>query len=1067
MDSFKKQLKVLDNTGFIYFSHGLSCNRDDNGILKKKPVYHGSWKEINESIFYNNDKIVSIKTGKKEYFDKKYNSNIKQSDIFVIDIDDLSNETANKLNAICENYCDWIVKTRKGFHYYFKYDERLDIYEKQTKASGINTNYGFDTRGNGGVIFFGSYDFEDITYKYSLIKKDGLKIMNDQIFDYVKLLLDSSNTKKTTDDDGGVCINRKNYVSHKNYNGKIEKIKFQTIQILISCLSNDRFLDFEKWRATLFACFNCNNDEKVAKILWERSKVGKYQNISYEEIYNQFYSNEYVPDFSKFTLYKYAREDDNNGTYSTVFGHNYDVFEGEIQKIDVDKLDYYKNKLFDDDTKLCVIKSRYGSGKTKYIEDVITDLYSKKRIIFLVMRQSLSRNICSRFENFGFKNYLNTDNKLSHKDDKIIISLNSLMKITYNKDFKLKIKPYDLVICDEFCSLLTQFDHDAIKDVEKVHDVFMSIINLSTQTYFLDGDISNREISYLQQYYDYTDKPVFNVNRGAKYYIDVVYDEKGYLECITEDLKKNKKVCLVSTSSNFTEQVYDMFNKKYKVLIVNASTDGSIKKQLDDVETLFMKYDLVIYSPTISVGVDFNKKYFDKIYGYVCGGSVCPREYFQMLFRVRIVNNTNILVLCNKSLSWKMWSEIQPFHEIKENLGDKKINAFIHIKLWNKWESNAKSVAFLNVFDYYAKKKGFQFKLHDKDEYVKFSSYGGVDAPAFYYKDNDNDNEDDEKDEKVNYNIKNIYTAKDINSDDFEAIREKCKKANATRDEKFSIEKFVYYTKFKLNKDIDQDTFKKYYRKLHILKGFCYQFYNKLNEKNMCDKIDYNLKKNDVCNDNNNDELEFGIEKNKHECNDNCKHKLEALEKYKIFNNIQYSISTLDNKYLGNNFDKKVIAIKYNYYNKLVDIIGVRNKEIKREELIDQLPKTKDIFNDAKFRASFGTSTIENINNDDGSVNTLLLIQRLNTVFNSFGYKLETIKHGKTMKDRTYTYKLNLMDIIPKHYNDFIDFANKNLNDNKYEDNMEGFDKLIKDKSDKKKTTKHKKNNNKEFVVEF
>lgn len=39
-------------------------------------------------------------------------------------------------------------------------------------------------------------------------------------------------------------------------------------------------------------------------------------------------------------------------------------------------------------------------------------------------------------------------------------------------------------------------------------------------------------------------------------------------------------------------------------------------------------FDVVIYSPTITMGISFDvDKYFDKIYGFVCSGSVPAREF--------------------------------------------------------------------------------------------------------------------------------------------------------------------------------------------------------------------------------------------------------------------------------------------------------------------------------------------------------------------------------------------------------------------------------------------------------
>ncbi len=54
-------------------------------------------------------------------------------------------------------------------------------------------------------------------------------------------------------------------------------------------------------------------------------------------------------------------------------------------------------------------------------------------------------------------------------------------------------------------------------------------------------------------------------------------------------------------------------------------------------------------------------KYFDKIYGYICNGSVCPCVLFQMLFRIRILEDENIL--SDSKVNMKSWSNIVPFGE--------------------------------------------------------------------------------------------------------------------------------------------------------------------------------------------------------------------------------------------------------------------------------------------------------------------------------------------------------------------------------------------------------------------
>jgi hypothetical protein len=314
-----------------------------------------------------------------------------------------------------------------------------------------------------------------------------------------------------------------------------------------------------------------------------------------------------------------AREDKFNNKYQEYFNKDYDAYDFEYNELDIqylentNKLNYESISEYFKNEKLCVLKSPYGTGKTTYITKLINDKYNNKRIIFLVMRQSLSNNLEAEYGKLGFKNYLDTKTKINYKDDKIIISLESLKKITYNKMGKKFIKSYDLVICDEFCSLLSHFDSPTVKEPESIFNLFELIINQSAQTYFLDGDISNREIKYLQNYFNYESKPLINKKVSRSLNMNLMYDDKIYFDKINYDLKAGKKICFVSMSSGFCETINKMYGTDYKVLVYNEKTDGAVKKQLKNIETLFKSYDIVIYSPSITVGVSFDFDYFEPL----------------------------------------------------------------------------------------------------------------------------------------------------------------------------------------------------------------------------------------------------------------------------------------------------------------------------------------------------------------------------------------------------------------------------------------------------------------------
>ena len=1046
------KLDILNSNNFVYFSMWMTASKNqETNKVKKIPHFPKGYKTLTTStIFEDWHTLIAIRTG-------------IISNIFVIDIDDLENETSKKLNDICFKYCSWKIATRKGYHYYFKYDERLNNYEQQSKASNVNNALGFDTRGNGGIIFFGEYKYDGQIIKYDLLdEKPSLKVMTDEIFEYVKLLLDPSNKIE----DGEVEVKKDKKVNiHIKYDGIINKIEIDEMMKLIECIDDKRFESFETWRDLYFVCYNSNNDKKIMKILHKRSQIGKYKDIQLSECERQFYSNDYVPNFNIYTLKSYAREDNFNNKYQEYFNKDYDAYDFEYNDLDdkylenTNKLNYDSISKYFENDKLCVLKSPYGTGKTTYMTKLIQERYNdneleelkkkkeyeekkttmskdyikeieekiknyrNKRIIFLVMRQSLSNNLEVEYGKLGFKNYLDTSSKINYKDDKIIISLESLKKITYNKMGKTFIKSYDLVICDEFCSLLSHFNSPTVKEPESIFNLFELIINKSTQTYFLDGDISNREVKYLQNYFDYSTKPLINKKVSRPLNMNLTYNDEKYFKLIDEDLKNGKKICFVSMSSGFCETIKKMYGEKYKVLVYNEKTDGAVKKQLKDIETLFKSYDIVIYSPSITVGVSFDFDYFESIYGYICK-SCCARVFYQMLFRIRKFVNNSINILIDPLVVYKD-EPFVPFQEVKENVfkdPETIINSFEYVKLWNKWE-DYNNINFIKVFEYYTNKKGFKFNLEKKPE-KKI------------------ENQTSSKD-----NITTILESKLIDYDEFQKLSKRVKSNDATTIEKFQIEKYIYFTKFKLDKDFkDEKVFKdNYYRKLHILKGYLYNKFNnnKKDTADMLERISNNIKS-----------VKYDDEGNMiKELNDK---EIKTNNKFHNYHEITKNIETLDEKYYNNKFDKKIIESKYKYFQQLQKILKVKDGKIDKDILTDRKDDLLKIFNDKEFKVIFETRTIK-----DATPKKLL--GSLNSVYNDYGLEVNSIQTG-TSKNRTEHLETNNMDCIPKCYNDYEAYINRYINNDI--DCMKYFVKLVKDKKD------NKVNNNaniklEEFIVDF
>lgn len=134
--------------------------------------------------------------------------------------------------------------------------------------------------------------------------------------------------------------------------------------------------------------------------------------------------------------------------------------------------------------------------------------------------------------------------------------------------------------------------------------------------------------------------PVDVRNRETGQAIRVFYTEKDRI--ITEVLKsveRGERIMLATDSSTFAEDVTSQLELRFpekKFLCVNQKNkpDPEVEAFTNNPKRLVKKYDGLIYSPSISSGVSFEERHFDRHYGMFCG-EVVPSDAIQMLRRDR------------------------------------------------------------------------------------------------------------------------------------------------------------------------------------------------------------------------------------------------------------------------------------------------------------------------------------------------------------------------------------------------------------------------------------------------
>lgn len=222
----------------------------------------------------------SWKTARK-IEDDKYNSSYaicgKESNIIVIDLDDMTNEYCKKVKELSNS--NLVVQTlnKNGFHLYFKYDEDFNTNRQYT-------NQKIDIKSNNGFVF-GINSKINGEIKYKLLTRPEDDIINEMSKELKEYLLSFDKID-----------NRKIAKKIQKYNKDVNKNKITTINknddIMIELLENldiDRADSFDYWVMVGLALYNDGYDVSLYDTFSKRSN--KYEEGVAEYKYNQFKKN--------------------------------------------------------------------------------------------------------------------------------------------------------------------------------------------------------------------------------------------------------------------------------------------------------------------------------------------------------------------------------------------------------------------------------------------------------------------------------------------------------------------------------------------------------------------------------------------------------------------------------------------------------------------------------------------------------------------------------------------------------------------------------------------------------
>lgn len=292
-------LTIMDELKIKYGSCKLTVNKEG----KKEPIFTNGW----ESPFNKNLNGVFYKTG-------------KDSNISVLDFDDITTPTCIKLKAMADKCCNFIIQTKKGYHYYFILDPRL-------KKRRLMKLLGFDYLSNKSIVFCPPTKYKDLNgtlREYKLIdapKDNKINAMSEELIDELLHLF----IEKGKPDDkfyDKVIKKEINKVIKKQI--QHDKLSNEEMKLLLQKINLDRSTYYNYWILVGLALKNDGFDFELWDEFSKRSKE-KYQEGETYYLWNHHLQPHTI---TTRTLIMWFQEDNNNEYKKMLTSqkiNNYDV----------------------------------------------------------------------------------------------------------------------------------------------------------------------------------------------------------------------------------------------------------------------------------------------------------------------------------------------------------------------------------------------------------------------------------------------------------------------------------------------------------------------------------------------------------------------------------------------------------------------------------------------------------------------------------------------------------------------------------------------------------------------
>jgi hypothetical protein len=305
---------------------------------------------------------------------------------------------------------------------------------------------------------------------------------------------------------------------------------------------------------------------------------------------------------------------------------------------------------FDLNQRIQVAWSPMDTGKTYQICEFIKKALFQgliRSFTFLSTRCKFANAIASGLQRRGISRVVNYLDSTVNGESFIIISTESLYQTT---------EVYDLVVLDEITSCLTQMDSGLHRENLPINRQCLdSMIKDAKYVIAMDADIDERCITTLHHLRPderiYMQHNTIKKRKGWKIkHWSTKYD---WFAQIKSALDAGKNIVIPTSSSQLGEKLLIKYITEEcqipetQVRFYHRGSDDYVE-ELQDVNTHWKRFRVLIYTSTINVGIDFTEDHYDLMFVYGTKMSNCVRELKQMMGRVRKIKEQTVHVYTNK-----------------------------------------------------------------------------------------------------------------------------------------------------------------------------------------------------------------------------------------------------------------------------------------------------------------------------------------------------------------------------------------------------------------------------------